>query len=233
MTAPDARAALAALTGMIVTLLLIPADMRLMIPAFVLTGSAAAAGSLPSILRRVRLLLPMLLALGLIILLRSDGENVLWTVGGVSLSREAFVVAGLLLTRLLLIATASLLFIAVIPLSHIVAAMRWMHIPRTVISVAWLTERFLTLLSLDGRRMLESVRARSAALPLHSRVLVAARLSGTFLVRAVGRSERLADALSARGYIGTVPTLQHLRWTQSDSLFILIVTCLLILLWLV
>jgi cobalt/nickel transport system permease protein len=217
---------------MIATLLWVPADLRLLLPAFIMTGLAVATSTLPLVLRRLRLLLPMLLALGVIVLLRSAHGTIYWSVAGVALSHEGFVAAGTVIARLLLIGAASLLFITVIPLPRIVAALQWMRLPRTFIAVAWLTERLLALLSADAHRMLESVRARSAALPLPRRILVAARVSGTFLLRAVGRSERLADALSARGFDGRVPTLQRLCWTARDSGFVLLSTCTITLLWL-
>jgi cobalt/nickel transport system permease protein len=169
------------------------------------------------LLRRLRFVLPMLAALGLLVLLRTDGRDVLFRFAGLDLTREALAAAGDTVLRLLLIACASLLFTLLVPLSHAVHGLRRLRLPHSVIAVAWLTERFLMLLTSDLKRMSDGIRARSAALSLSRRVLLGARISGSFLVRAVGRSERLADAMTARGFDGRIPLSPDARWTPRDS----------------
>ena len=170
-----------------------------------------------SLLRRLRFVLPMLAALGLLVVQRTDGRDILFRFAGLDLTREALAAAGGTVLRLLLIACASLLFTLLVPLSHAVHGLRRLHLPHSVISVAWLTERLLMLLTSDLKRLMDGVRARSAALSPPRRVLLGARFSGSFLVRAVGRSERLADAMTARGFDGRIPVLPDARWTPRDS----------------
>lgn len=169
------------------------------------------------LLRRLRFVAPMLLAFGVIVLLRAPGENALFRLPGVTITREAVAAAGWITFRLLVVATASMLFTLLVPLSHAVDGMRRLRVPRTVVSVAWMTERFLAMLTSDLRRTMDGVRARSAALAFPRRVLVGTRITGSFLLRAVSRSERLADAMTARGFDGSIPSLPGARWIRRDS----------------
>jgi cobalt/nickel transport system permease protein len=169
------------------------------------------------LLRRLRFVLPMLLALGLLVLLRTEGRDIAFRLAGMDVTREALLAAGDTVLRLLLVAVASLCFTLLVPLSHLVYGLRRLRLPRSVVSVTWMTERFLVLLSGDLRRMMDGVRARSAALAFPRRVLLGARIGGSFLVRAVGRSERIADAMLARGFDGEIPLHPTACWSLRDT----------------
>lgn len=175
-------------------------------------------GILITFLRRMRVVVPMLFALALFLALRVDGSDVLFTLAGVTVTQEALASAGDAMLRLFCIASASILFTLLVPMPHAVDGMRRLHLPDRVISVAWLTERFLALLGAELARVTDGVRARSARMSLPRRVLLAARLSGSFLLRAVGRSERLADAMTARGFDGRIPPHVSARWSPRDSI---------------
>lgn len=169
------------------------------------------------LLRRLRLVTPMLLALGLLVLLRTPGDTMLLRIAGIDITREALSAAGWTVLRLLVIAAASMLFTLLVPLSHAVDGMRRLRLPHTVVSVAWMTERFLALLTTDLRRTMDGVRARSAALSFPRRVLLGSRFAASYLLRAVSRSEHLADAMTARGFDGRIPALPGARWDVRDT----------------
>ena len=175
------------------------------------------ADTLVAFFRRLRIVFPMLLAFGIIVLLGTKGGTVQFRVAGFEVTYEALAAAIDAMLRLLLVATASLIFTLLVPLSHAIAGLRALRIPSVVIAVAWLTERFLSLLAADLRGLMDGVRVRSAALRLPRRVMLATRISASFLVRAVGRSERMADAMIARGFDGTIPRCTDARWTFRDS----------------
>ncbi|MBR9974274.1 MAG: hypothetical protein KFF77_01715 [Bacteroidetes bacterium] len=174
-------------------------------------------GIINQLLRRLRFVVPMLLALGVLVLLRAPGEEVMFRLAGIRITQEALTTAGWTTIRLLAIATASMLFTLLVPLSHVVDGMRRVRIPHPVVSVTWMTERFLAILTSDLRRTMDGVRARSAALALPRRVLLGTRIAASFLLRAVARSEYLADAMTARGFDGRIPILPGARWMRRDS----------------
>ena len=159
----------------------------------------------------------MLLALGVFILLQTRGSDVIMRFAGVAFTREALGAAGEAMLRLLAVAVASMLFTLIVPLSHAIDGLRRLRVPAGVVAVAWMTERALVLLRAELRRVMDGVRARSAALAFPRRVLLGARIGGSFLVRAVGRSERMADAMTARGFDGRIPMLPGARWDRRDT----------------
>ena len=181
---------------------------------------AFARGVLRSLLRKLRIILPMVVAIMLLMLLRAAEGERFFAVAGLDIARDGLETAVLLGLRLLLVAAASMLFTLLVSIGDAVTALQRLRVPATVIAVTWLTERFLTLLTGDAQRMMEAVQARSAALSFPRRVTVTTRVAGTFLLRAVGRSERLADAMIARAFDGRVPPLRALRWTVQDTCII-------------
>ncbi|GEM_PF-620235 len=228
----DPRALLLLLTGATVSAVLLPADLRLGLLAALLMLSAAVTGTPGALLRKLRIVVPMTLAIGIAVALQSPGEQLLWRIIGIEITREGVTAGGVVALRLLLVAASSLLFTLLVPISDAVAALRQLLVPSTVVAVAWLTDRFLTLLAADARRMMESVQARSAALSLPRRISLSTRVSGTFLVRAVGRSDTLADAMTARGFDGRIPALRILRWRRRDTVISAAGLALLFLIWL-
>ncbi|MBN1447303.1 MAG: energy-coupling factor transporter transmembrane protein EcfT [Bacteroidetes bacterium] len=213
----DPRAMLFLLFVMIAALLM-TSPFGLAVGATFLAAVAGERRTLRPLLRKLRIVLPMVVMIALLVLLRAPAGERLCTVFGMDITRGALETAFLVGLRLLLVAAASMLFTLLVSIGDAVTALQRLRVPATLVAVAWLTERFLALLTADARRMMEAVHARSAALSFPRRVTVTTRVAGTFLLRAVGRSERLADAMTARGFDGRVPSLRQLRWTVRDTI---------------
>ncbi len=228
----DPRAALLLLLAMLAVALAAPADLRLLLPAFIIAAAAWRYSLHRALLRRLLLILPMSLGIALYLLYGPGDTQPVSQPGIMGFTPERLSASISVLSRLLLISAASLLFGLVIPMRSIVAALRALHIPSTVVSVAWMTDRFFSILLADSTRMLDAVRARSIRLSLPMRLSVASRMSVAFLTRAVFRSERLGDALLARGFDGRVPSDLKLRWRSRDTTACLIGMLFLILIWL-
>ncbi|MDT8324421.1 MAG: energy-coupling factor transporter transmembrane component T [Bacteroidota bacterium] len=216
-TGVDPRAAMFLLVLTVAALLLLPADLRLLLPAAGIGAIALGAGQGKALLRRLRLLLPMLLFFTAFVAFRAASGTELLSFAGLTLTRGGLSTAAELVLRLTLLAAASLLFSLRVPQQQFVAALAALRLPSRVTAVLWLAERMLVLLGEDIRRMLECLRARSGTLSRSARIRAAARIGGTFLLRAVGRSERLADAMSARAFTGRIPVLRTLQWRTRDT----------------
>jgi len=227
----DPRAALLLLLAMLAVAVAAPPDLRLLLPAFIIAAAAWRYSVHRALLRRLLLIVPMSIGIALYLLFRSADMQPMSQPGIVGFTPERLSASISVLSRLLLISAASLLFGLVVPVRSLVAAMRALHIPSTVVSVAWMTDRFFSVLLADASRMLDAVRARSIRLSLPMRISVASRMSAAFLTRAVFRSERLGDALLARGFDGRVPSDLALRWRGRDMIVCLCAMLLLILIW--
>lgn len=102
--------------------------------------------------------------------------------------------------------------------------MRALRVPRILVAVAGFLYRYLFVLADEARRMMQAREARSAV-PVGRqggrtvlwRARVTGAMAGTLFLRAYERSERIWNAMVARGYDGEVrvlsaPTLRPSDW---------------------
>jgi cobalt/nickel transport system permease protein len=213
----DPRAAMLLLACTCAAIVASPADARLLLFATGILFLALKRSLALLLLRRILLLLPMSAGVGMYMYFAASGSmDPGPEIRG--LSPDALALSSVAVARMLLIASASLLFGLSVPMQQLAAALRALRVPDPVVSVLWMSERLFYLLVSDARRMLETVRARSVGLSVRLRIRTVSRMSSAFLVRAVSRSDRMADALLARGFDGRVPTIHALRWCVRDTL---------------
>jgi cobalt/nickel transport system permease protein len=227
----DPRAAMLLLLCTCAAILVSAADARLLLIGIGILTVALLRSCALRLLRRLLFLLPMSFGLGVYMYFAAAGNAEATTVIP-GLSSDALATSAAAVARMLLIAAASLLFGLSVPMQALAAALRALRVPDSAVSVLWMTERLFHLLLSDARRLFESVRARSTALSVRLRVSTVSRMSAAFLVRAVSRSDRMADALLARGFDGRVPVIQTLRWRVTDTLTCCVAAALLTLIFL-
>ncbi len=103
-------------------------------------------------------------------------------------------------------------------------AMHALRVPQPLVSIVAFLHRYLFLLLGEASRMLRARAARSGRLPGTPRPAVvwqgrtAGSMVGNLFLRSLERSERVYDAMLARGYDGTSRTLQWFRWRTADTL---------------
>ena len=134
----------------------------------------------------------------------------------VAVTREGLLLAATLLGKLLGALAATLALVASTPLPRIAAALAWLRLPRLLVAVLLLTWRYLFVLVEEGARMLRARRCRAPGRRVGVRE--AGRLLGVLLSRALQRAERIHRAMLARGFRGTLPTLEALSLRRSDAL---------------
>lgn len=180
--------------------------------AFALSASVASELGWPFVLRRAALALPFVLAaLPLLVTVKGD-PLVSMRLGAWSLSVTA---PGL--ERFLSIALKSwlsvqmaVLLTATTPLPDLLLAMRALRLPRLLIAVLSLMWRYLAVLVDEALRMMRAREARSASWQRRSggsllwRARVTGAMAGTLFLRGYERSERIYNAMLARGYDGSI-----------------------------
>lgn len=143
------------------------------------------------------------------------GEPVAGAVG-LTVTVEGLAYIGLFTLRVA--AGVSLLSVLVLttPFASIVAAMRRLRVPIALIWVIAITYRYLFLFFDELRRLILARNSRTTGGDtLRGGWRDARRLSGTFLLRALDRGERVGRGMRARGG-GTEPTPYN-RGTQTDA----------------
>jgi len=219
--APHPLAAGFALICTVATISTAAFDARMLLFAGTMIGAAAALKLHNRLLKRLLLVLPMSVGIGISVLILRGVDSPALT--------EAAVLTG----RMLMIAAASLLFGLAVPLRALVPVLQALRIPAVLPSVLWLSERYVVLFGGEALRMRDAVRARSVALGVPLRLFVARSMATTLLLRAVRRGDRLGDAMLLRGFDGNIPCDTAPSWHLMDTslLIIAVALCSGVLLW--
>lgn len=113
------------------------------------------------------------------------------------------------------------------PFPDLLQAMRGLGLPQVLVAIAGLAYRYLFVIGDEARRMMRARRARSG-LPdapgggegrgVLWRARVAGSMAGSLFVRSIERSERIYDAMVARGYDGEMRSLSSSALRPRDWL---------------
>jgi cobalt/nickel transport system permease protein len=100
------------------------------------------------------------------------------------------------------------------PFSDLMAAMRSLHFPQVLVAIISFMWRYLFVLVEEAMRLRRARDARSAVRPgleggghIPWRAKVAGGMAGNLFIRSYSRSERIYQAMAARGYQGELRTL--------------------------
>jgi cobalt/nickel transport system permease protein len=132
-----------------------------------------------------------------------------------------------ILIKVWLSVQAGILLSATTPQTALLAAMRALKLPRLLVSVMGLMWRYLDLLLGEARRLMRARDSRSASSPSGSRraggslvwrARVTGGMAGSLMLRSLERSERVYQAMLARGYDGEPREARHQTLTSRDRL---------------
>lgn len=130
----------------------------------------------------------------------------------------------------------AVLLVATTPFPDLLHAMRHLHVPAVLVAIVSFMYRYLFVLADEAIRLLRARQARSASAEgldsggtLLWRARVAGNMAGQLFLRSYERSDRIYNAMLARGYTGTLLTLNpHTMQSQDWAVFILSILLLLI-----
>ncbi len=172
--------------------------------AVALTLSACSARRWVGLAARA---LPFLLALSILVPFAHTGgaTDVIWSGLGVSVTAGGLERWGIVLTRgTIAIGWVSFLGATMSP-ERILNALSGLRVPRRLISIMWLTFRYLHVLSDEFRRVTSGWRARRIVPRRRDDLRVLADIVGVMFLRAIERSERVHSAMLARAFSGDAP----------------------------
>lgn len=178
----------------------------------VLTISLVAQINPWIVVKRSFIGLPFLLAAVTVLFLPG---NPIWSgPWGLTISDAGMVRFFSILGRSLLSLQMALLLTATTPFPDILHALRHLRVPAILVSIIAFMYRYLFVLVDEVGRLLRARTARSAQLPgqkgggtLTWRAAVAGHMAGQLFVRSLDRSDRVYQAMLARGYRGTLLTM--------------------------
>jgi cobalt/nickel transport system permease protein len=210
-------------------------------PAYVLLAALALSAAVASqlgvgfVYRRSAVALPFALA-AVTVIFSTPGQS-LFTVRVLGWD-AALTDAGL--TRFVSIVLKSWLSvqIAVVltgstPFPALLRAMRSLRVPKVLVAVFGFAYRYLFVIGDEALRMLRARAARSGTTgesrggSLLWRARVTGGMAGSLFIRSIERSERIYDAMVARGYDGEVRSLRSPALQSRDVLVVLSFTLML------
>lgn len=119
---------------------------------------------------------------------------------------------------------AAVLLTATTHFTDILHALRHLRVPSLLVTIVALMYRYLSVLTDEATRLLRAREARSARLPgrrggggsIARRARVAGNLAGQLFLRSYERSDRVYQAMLARGYRGQLLSLDRHRMRHTD-----------------
>ncbi|HET8929238.1 MAG TPA: cobalt ECF transporter T component CbiQ [Acidimicrobiales bacterium] len=203
----DATAKLVGLVGFVVLVALTPRE-----AVWVFAADAAAVGlvvlfaGLPPkvVLARLGAIVPFV-AFAFFLPVIGTGRRV--DVVGVSLSADGLWACWGIIARAMLGAAAAVTVTATTSLADLLRALRRLHVPAVVVSIISVMLRYLGLVTDHLGRMRRAMTARGHDPRWIWQVRPVASSIGTLFVRTYERGERVHLAMVARGFDGTLPTV--------------------------
>jgi cobalt/nickel transport system permease protein len=198
--------------------------------ALVLSASILAELGPAFVLRRAFVALPFALA-ALPLLVTVKGAPLLsipvgpWLLSVSMAGLERFVSIAL---KSWLSVQMAILLTATTPLPDLLVAMRALRLPKLLVAILGLMWRYLGVLGDEAMRMIRAREARSGSWNERSggtlgwRAGVTGNMAGSLFLRGYERSERIYNAMLARGYDGTIRSFPLRPVPSRERVFLLV-----------
>lgn len=176
-------------------------------------------GNIPpgTILKRLLPALPLVIGIG--VFNPIFDKAIALVIGGVAISAGWVSFLSILL-RCCLSVIAALLLVATSGMGGISSALRLLGVPRILVAQLLMTFRYIHVLGSEAGRMLLAYRLRAPG-----QKGIAYRqwgsFSGQWLLRSLGRADRLHSAMLCRGYTGEMPSAKARPFTLPDLGYVL------------
>lgn len=137
--------------------------------------------------------------------------------GPLAITEQGLRTAALLILRVETAVTFTTLLVLCTPWSHVLKALRALHLPKEAITMLAMTYRYVFLLVETATQMFDSRRSRTVGrlAPAEQRRM-AARTAGVLLSKSMATSNEVYLAMQSRGFGGDVQILSEFRMTAWD-----------------
>jgi cobalt/nickel transport system permease protein len=184
------------------------------------------------LLKRSSLALLFLLA-ALPLVFQTSGTLFTFTIGDlvISLSRDGFIRFIGLGIKSWLSVIAAILLASTTSFTELLLAFRYLKVPQLLVAVFSLMWRYLFLMVEEVDRLTRARLSRSGKSPLSKnrsggsllwRARVTGSLAGSLFIRSLERSERVYQAMLARGYDGEIRSLREVPLERKEILYLVL-----------
>jgi cobalt/nickel transport system permease protein len=229
----DPRTKIVVALGLILSVALTPAGAfpaYAVLYLFLLLAILLARVELPYVIKRSFIAIPFALA-AVTLPFTVPGETLLTLpiLGGITVSVEGTVRFISIVIKSWISVQAAILLVAITPFPDLLWGMRALHVPATLVTIVSFAYRYLFVLSDEVLRLMQARAARSAVVEgrraggsLLWRGKVAGRMVGSLMLRSMERSERIYNAMVARGYQGQMRILHPPHMGRDDTIVLVV-----------
>ncbi len=198
---------------------------------FLLAMNAASRLGVDFTFRRSFIALPFMLVAVSAIFAPSGQPLAEWTLGSLKIipTDVGLIRFGSILLRTWLSVQAGLLLVAVTQFPDLIHAFEHLRVPAVLTTIVAFLYRYLFVLTDEVLRLLRARDSRSAALPgqkggrnVFWRAKIAGHMAGQLFLRSYERSDRIYNAMLARGYTGQMRTLHAHVMLRRDWLVLMV-----------
>lgn len=224
----DPRSKVIILVSFIITVSLTPPGaMGGYLLLWLLAGLSAKVASIPItfLLKRSLIALPFVLA-ALTLPFTMPGDT-LAQLGPLRISQAGTIRFVAVLLKSWISVQAAIILVSVTRFPDLLWGLQALRFPSALVAIVSFMYRYLFVLSDEVLRLLRARAARSATVPgqrsggsLLWRGKVAGRMAGSLMIRSLQRSERIYQAMAARGYRGQVRSLEHRAIGRSELMLL-------------
>jgi cobalt/nickel transport system permease protein len=186
----------------------------------VLVGVAAVARVSPRLIwRRVRFLLPIVLAAAIFLpLVRAGGRQ--YDLGPLSLHEEGLRTFAAISLKATIGTVSAVLLGATTTFPQVLRGLEAMHVPRLLVLIAAFMYRYLFVIVEEVGRMRAALSSRAYRPRTALQAGPIGRMATAMFLRTYSRGERVYHAMLARGYSGHMPQMHPLAMQRADVLFL-------------
>lgn len=217
----DARAKALVTLAFLVTVMSFPArEFSALLPFFMFPVSLVMTGNIPPgiLLRKVVFAAPFAIVMGLFNPLL-DREPVM-AVGPFVLS-GGWLSFGSIMLRFVLTVSTALALVAVTGLYRLGEGLNALGVPAVFVQQLFFLYRYLFVLADEGATMWRAARARLPASRTALSLATYGSFTGSLLMRATDRAERIHCAMRSRGFDGTIRTGPPMQIRAGDAVFVI------------
>jgi cobalt/nickel transport system permease protein len=222
----DPRSKILLACGFILTLSLLPPGEFLLYGLLLIAlfiGAHFSGCSPVYLIKRSAIALPFTLG-ALTLLFTIPGETLMTVpIFGFDISIDGAIRFASIVARSWISVQAAILLVILTKFTDLMWGLQGLHTPSILVSVAGFTYRYLDILRSEASRLRTARQARSATLSgskgggsLLWRARVTGWMVGSLMIRSMERSERIYNAMLARGYSGEVKTLTRFELRSRD-----------------
>lgn len=160
---------------------------------------------------RLGIALPVLVAIAASLPFLHGGETVVFTVPklGWAATAEGLFASGSAVGKSLICIWIAALLMGTTDFTHLLDGLSQLRAPSLAVVLMALIYRYVFVIGHETTRMLRARQSRGRPAGRLHALRVAVAMVGAMLLRCLDRSERIAYAMVARGFDGTIPSMHH------------------------